>query len=531
VTFNLDGVANSGGYTELDMSDFETLNINVLSDSAVEEIMNYYNEDGSDMGDTTINLFLGADFSVEWWDLNDVVGADLSEATTFNITGSGNLTIAELDDGDSAITIDASAATGDIDITDGSGTIVSVTTGSGDDRIVLDYGYFVAGSELVVALGAGSNTLGVSNVWNETDIAALDFSDVTLSGVSILEFADDITLGADATLDLNGVGAISKLVFADFEAGGYELTIANAVDPFVIESAEDFYDVYLSIDGVTDLTINASEYVDLEDVNAPDLVNLTVTAGSDAFLYLGWETGYDLTSLETLSVTSGSSDTDDWYNWVELYDGVSALTTVTLEGDWSGLYVDGAAALTTVTITAYGEATGGWSGDAYLEVYDAAGLTTATLISATDAYVYLEDTPAFKTLDISAVVEYAEVDMTLAAFASAVTIVIGESDVDYYNDTVGNLREVFQFVGEDIGDIWIGDITSGYFQAGVAANNDRLDFSQFAGVTNTEDLYMVLVDADGDTFVNDTVITSDAFTGTITVIGANLQADSANFIF
>jgi hypothetical protein len=74
-------------------------------------------------------------------------------------------------------------------------------------------------------------------------------------------------------------------------------------------------------------------------------------------------------------------------------------------------------------------------------------------------------------------------------------------------------------VGEDFGDVTIDD-----FLPGVGGNADRLDFSAFAGVTGLDDLNITY---DG----SNTVITSDAFAGEITVVGVDLSTDAVNFIF
>lgn len=120
-------------------------------------------------------------------------------------------------------------------------------------------------------------------------------------------------------------------------------------------------------------------------------------------------------------------------------------------------------------------------------------------------------------------------DDTGAAFSGAVTINVGAIGVDddgnltnglEYRTNKGNgIREVFKFVGENIGNVEIVG-----FLAGVGANADRLNFSAFDGVGGLDDLD---ISYDG----SDTTITSDAFDGAITVLGVDLSTDAFNFIF
>lgn len=487
-TLTLDGVEDVDFYTDL----VQTLNVVVASESTGVEIMNYSSFTATESA--VVNLTLNADLQADWWDLPDS-GKD----TTFNITGAGNLTIDELDDGSSKVTVNGGTATGNIDITFGTDDVVSVTTGSGDDRIVLDNDYFVADSKLVVALGAGSNTLGISGVTGQAGIAALDFSDVTLSGVTALEFVEDIVLTGDATLNLDGVGAVSKLVFADIDGDWtYDLLIDNATETFAVEANDTFTDVYLYLDGVKNLDLSATGFVGVElDDGATGYNNLletvTITSaedGVDAYIY-------DLAKLKNLTITADAENEND---------------------GWVYLDLDGAPELLTVTLTA---------GD-YVEAYlvDAAKLTTVTVVAGDDDgdnYLYLEDTPKVTMIDLSGLTSndsdnaYIDVDVENAAFAQAVTIKIGIADMDYLTDDTNGAREIFKFVGDNIGDI---DIT-GFFVgiSGAVTAGDRLDFSQFAGVTDINDLFITI--GGGNTVIE---AADGQFDGTITIVGAELQA-------
>ncbi|WP_151704828.1 DUF4214 domain-containing protein [Nitrincola alkalilacustris] len=497
-TVNLDNVKD----VELDLDDEGAaleLNVVVNGDSSGLDIRNYSSSAFAGAA-AVVNVTLNADLQVDWWDLSDANDS----TTSFNIMGSGNLTIDSLDDGSSELTVNAGTATGNIDITFGTSDLVSVTTGSGDDRIVLDNDYFVADSELVVALGTGFNTLGISDVSNQTDLADLDFSDVTLSGVGALEFADSITLTGDATLDLEGVGNISKLVVADLIGAGWEFQIDNAQATLNIESKDTFDDVYLYLDAVSTLNLSAEDYIDvqLDDANNgynDVLENVTITSAEgsvDANIY-------DLAMLKNLTIVA---DADNENNG-----------SVNLD-------LDGAPELLTVSLTAGDEV--------YAVIQDAAKLTTVTVVAGDDNgnnYLELNDTPKVTLIDLSGLTGnddgganengYIEVYAEFAAFAQAVTIMISAADLDYIAEGDGTAREIIKFVGDDIGTVDISNFT-----VGVGSNGDRLDFSAFAGVNSLDDLVIVLAGAD-------TVITSTAFEGEITVIGADVSSDAFNFIF
>ena len=166
-TVNLDNVQNSNEYARVYVTDAETFNVNVLTDSELEYIGNYYNGDGSDMGDVTVNLDLIGDLDVSYWKMNDHSG--ITENTTFNITGAGDLTIEDVDDGNSNVTIDGSAATGNITLGNLESEVVSVTTGSGNDDIQ------VGSDETGVSTGAGDDRVDTNGLdFGQTNSATLD---------------------------------------------------------------------------------------------------------------------------------------------------------------------------------------------------------------------------------------------------------------------------------------------------------------------------------------------------------------------
>ena len=496
VEFNHTGDKAAGSYTvnldnvtdvDLDFDDAGAaleLNVVVNGDSSGLEIMNYGSTPFAGAA-AVVNVTLNADLQVDWWDLSDASDS----TTTFNITGSGNLTIDSLDDGSSKLTVNGATATGNIDITFGTDDVVSVTTGSGDDRIVLDNDYFVADSELVVAMGAGMDTLAITGVGSDVDIAALDFSDVTLSGIEVLELTDAITLGADAEIDLENVGEVSGLVFGGkVDLATFELALANTSASLDLTFEDELDDGDLNLGNTAEtVVINAEAAVGatgVVTVAGEALVSLTLNLEDDADI----DVGLTEEALETVVINAS---------------GNASTITSTISGDAAEEF-----SLTSLTLTDASE-----DGDVEFDItlVETVNLTTINLSGGVDTIF---------TIDAAA-----------ADFAGRLTINIGNFGVDedgdasatalldYTADAAGNLREVFKFVGEDFGNV---EITG--FLAGVGGNADRLDFSAFAGVTGLDDLNITW---DG----TDTVITSDAFAGEITVIGVDLSTDAFNFIF
>jgi len=161
-------------------------------------------------------------------------------------------------------------------------------------------------------------------------------------------------------------------------------------------------------------------------------------------------------------------------------------------------------------------------------------LTTVTVTGGEGSVLDQGFGPAeesLETIDLSAMEGSSTINMVndnTDAFGP-ISILIGTGDVEYDFAAVGGTpapttsldRESFTFVGDDIGTI---DLDG--FVAGVGGTADRLDFSQFAAVTELDDLAI----AYGGT---DTTITAadGQFDGTITVAGVDLSTDAFNFIF
>ncbi len=375
-----------------------------------------------------------------------------------------------------------------------SATLESVVTGAGNDVITINGTLLNTGAERDIDLGGGDNTLRLTGINNNATLGALVFTgdDLSVAGVSTLSLVSGLTLaGADAALDLDGLGSADVVFEGAVALGGRTLTLENtaaaldltfggALDSGAANGVLDLGDaaetVTITAEGMVGathaitlvgevlsaLTLNVEDNADIDfgaTEEALENVVINVSNGAEIVSTISGNAG-DEFSLVSLTLTDGSEDGDGSFD-IKLTDTVN-LTSINLSG---------------------GE---------------------ATLFT---------------------------IDASKAQFAGAVTINIGDFGVDadgvpaaaggldYTADTTGTLREVFKFVGENIGNIGIDD-----FMAGVGGNADRLDFSAFDGVSGLDDLNLSLSGGN-------TVITSDAFDGTITVLGVDLTTDAFNFIF
>lgn len=209
-----------------------------------------------------------------------------------------------------------------------------------------------------------------------------------------------------------------------------------------------------------------------------------------------------------------------------------AYLTVNLVDD-ADFVVAGQDALQTVAIDATGNAST-VTAEITVDATEEFSLTRLTLTDSSEGGdatidVTLTETPDLISITLSGgEVTTFSIDAGLAEFLGIVTINIGDFGVDEVGNTSGgltytaaasNLREVFKFTGNNIGDVEITD-----FLAGVGGNADRLDFSAFEGVTGLDDMNITY---DG----TNTVISSDAFAGDIAVNGVDLSTDAFNFVF
>lgn len=308
----LDGVKNTGGSMEITGGDAETFNVTVASDSEVDYIGFYYNEDGTDFTGN-VNLVLNGDLTVSnYWDLSDDDTASL-----FTITGAGNLNIADFDDSNGDSMIDASAATGNIVIAGVNDESSYVKTGSGDDVIGLE------GSATVVTLGDGDDkvTLGAAiavDVTGTTDVVDADLDGGV--GYDTLEITAANALISEANVAASADDIAVSDAFANFEALSLTSVTGEDIDATVWGLADDVtIDAYatggsLTVNDAALVTVTGAGTTDYAiivdgagDAGADDnSLNLTVNGADGISLAL-----LTVADVETINLVSSASDADD----------------------------------------------------------------------------------------------------------------------------------------------------------------------------------------------------------------------------
>jgi Ca2+-binding RTX toxin-like protein len=336
---------------------------------------------------------------------NTLTGVDSGDVETLTISGSAGLTIT--DDIDAQVaTVDASTATGDIDVEedstnavtltggagddtlefDGTTTDDSVAGGAGDDRIIFDGGEFDNAD--TVDGGDGTDTL----VAESADLTGYTIADpATLSNIEVLEVSDD--LGADLTVADVQAGIDTVTIAQDFgnaartiqfEAGTKTVNLQAAIDgALTVADTGDAENDVLSLvndqDGNVDvfadqdLLINGFETVTIDGNadgdTAQDLENVTLTPDGDgtATLNLIGSDQFNATNTITAGAIDASGLTGDAVlNMTAAAAGVETITGSangdTLLGDASSS-IDGGAGDDDITGGANDDTLIGGAGD------------------------------------------------------------------------------------------------------------------------------------------------------------------------
>ncbi|MBK1637245.1 beta strand repeat-containing protein [Rhodovulum adriaticum] len=251
-----------------------------------------------------------------------VLAGDAASMETFNISGSGPLTLNSTDLGDLEV-FNSVGYTDDLSFDlSGSADLHDVQTGDGNDVITVDGN--AARGNLAVDLAGGEDILALDNVTGEGDVSALDF-EAGLTGVENIAFLDGVTLVDDAVLDLAGVNDdLGAVWFANgINGGGNQLGLANSpvtalnliVDnPLNDTTSPDMTDLEIAAGNVTDLDILAESTdsnIDVDQIGGAALETLDLVAGNDAYLDVTSDDTNDVSALQSVSVTAGGdSDVD-----------------------------------------------------------------------------------------------------------------------------------------------------------------------------------------------------------------------------
>lgn len=251
-----------------------------------------------------------------------VLENDADGILNLNISGDGVLALEGGNNFANLQTLDTLDYEGNVTLdVSGSGDLTSVETAGGDDTVVVSEAAVNGG--LSVDMGEGADILNINDVSDDADLNAIDFTG-GVTGVENVAFDDAIELGADATLNLDGVSEDLEAVwfFDGFDADGNGLTVANtpvsdltikAISGTADDADFDMDGGLLTVDGVANLTIDAADDADVDGgLNGDVLETLVVNAGDDLDLDLSG--GLDaLVSIEanatnTSTSTGGDSD-------------------------------------------------------------------------------------------------------------------------------------------------------------------------------------------------------------------------------
>ncbi len=349
VNVNLDSVANSNGMAYFSTTDAETLNVNVMGDSELQEISNYYNNDLSPMGNVVVNLNAAAKLHVDFWDFNDDSG--ITENTQFNISGSGDVSIATLDDGSSNLTVKGASATGDISIYEMAEEIIKVETGSGRDYIVV-----------------GSSTTSV--ITNDgDDYVDTNGKDFSVIGAAILGGGrgyDTIAIDDASHFDLTTANIRSfEALDVSGGRGVYDISVAASLkDIIAFEGIDESVTIDQAVSQAT-LTLNAfaseGKSINMMQKNGAglnDILKLNLNA-------------IDITDNQNIDGETDAIVIAAEYETVKLASEASTVDTSLMQSDYTNSVDLDAAEMTTLTV----------SGQAKLEIM----LTDASALEIVDA--------------------------------------------------------------------------------------------------------------------------------------------------
>jgi S-layer protein len=297
-----------------------------------------------------------------------------ANATTYNITGAGNLS-SRSDIAASVRTIDGSAATGKLVLDTGVTTEkanpaavdvvdLTITTGSGNDTV--DVSNATAGTELAINLGAGDDSLtiadAITNAGTTTagDVyAGGDGTDTLVADVDIVDAAAGWT-GAAAASTISGISGFEILALDDLDgAAGADVVNVAAV-------SADITTVHMLDATANSLTLNfaaGTSTVGIKGaVSAGDTLTVTAagTGTTDSLTIANARTAGNIgsatsaiatTGFETVTLNTGSYATAAAQNVNTL--SVGATGTLTITGS-NGLTTAGAITAKTIDASASG---------------------------------------------------------------------------------------------------------------------------------------------------------------------------------
>ncbi len=495
----LDLTVNSGG-TELDLD-------SVTSEDLTSLTLNQDNEVGG----------------VIWLDL-DGAGGNLAALTTVSATGADYVNIGIVGDPGSEGE-DAVDPVLDDDGTQETADFTVLSTGVGGDKFI---GVVRLTSE---DLPDGFFDVTLDEPNNEgqvVDAIVLQINDAGLGVIASnpsgnivrLEWEDDGDMGNFTVTSQPGGTGVAPTFSGVTSTDGTDPTVLEPGIPAVPASDQSGFEALTSVTadaaGQADVNIDNAFGAFAVNVTAGDDANVTLTttgvtsidvsAGADAFLEVT-----DAQGLTTVNVEAGVDAEDPWYDADVTLSDTGATSVSVVADDRVTLAITDAEDLTTVTLAA-----GDDEGNNFLVLDNTDSVSLIDLSAITDNDNEVNDDDV-EISDNGSIV----VNVVTAEFADDVTVLIGDSDVQYITDSFNEVRESFTFTGENTGEV----VISG-FSSGIDGTSDRLDFSQMAGIDGLGDLVINLVDAN-------TVITSDVdgIDVLIIVVGVDITANALDFVF
>lgn len=360
-----------------------------------------------------------------------------------------------------------------------------------------------------VTAGAASGILqtrtSAGNAFFTSGDLAAGFVDTNYSTTTILTpansalhdngAASDIAAGLDATLELEATntGNVVNVTWAD----------VGSVDQLANQFAASG-----STTGTLDSVINGGNFVD----------------GLAAIAQVDGE-GFEAVETITVNAQDGNANVSltDVYGAFTLDVTATDNATVTLfnTGVISAFVTAGTDAGDTATVTVGGDTVGN------AELVNLSVSGDAAIVTLAD------DLASFTTLDVSGVVTNLVVDTSAAEF-----VVTGGQFIDYQIGAtsdgidgtidvnfIGNLdtREVYNFVGGDVGEVVITNFTEG----ADPNTGDRLDLSAFANGAGQ----LVFQEIGGNVVITDLAGGVSDFDGSITVVGTTAADLAFNIIY
>jgi hypothetical protein len=434
----------------------------------------------------TLNMGTG----VETLTLNSIGSANslagvTTGATTINITGDQNLTIAAAGEL-TQTTVDASAATGKITLQSDAATAATITTGSGADAITADGGSAITET---ISLGAGDDSLTFDANLANADVLNGGEGTDTLVGIS----ANLVALTSTTTT--SNVTNFEKISVSDALSGGIDISdvqedgintmslIENGAGTTLVNGTETI----TAEAGTFTLNLGSSSAANVADINGTLIVVDSGTATTDSLVINN--TTVNTTANRRLDVFDGEALTSTGYENVTFNTGT--VVGANVEQAFSTITITPDALASNVTFTA----TGGNGLDIVTSI-----ATTSTGVLTVDASGMTAQAAGTTTFDV-ALVSLA-VGGTITATGSAGDDIFGTSAAD-----LGNFASTIEGgAGNDA--IFTG---SGIDTVTGGAGNDTIDVQ--GGVGDS---------ADGGAGNDTIVIAADAnLTATDTYIGGD----------